>query len=153
MPKQREFPGKHFVMVFGGFFGIIFAVTLTMAYYAISTYPGLEVRNGYIASQQFNTRRKAQEALGWTVDADAENGQIILAITDADGQPVKVAALKTTLGRATQMKDDTTPDFKFDGSAYVAPVDIRPGNWNLRIIARASNGTEFTQRVILHIKE
>ncbi len=153
MTKQREFTGKHFFMVFVGFFGTIFAVNFTMAYFAVSTFPGLEVRNGYIASQQFNTRRKAQEALGWTVDADSQNGQIILAITDADGQPVEVAALKATLGRATQMKDDTTPNFTFDGTAYVAPVDIQPGNWNLRMIARASNGTEFTQRVILHIKE
>jgi nitrogen fixation protein FixH len=153
MTKQREFTGKHFLMVFIGFFGTIFAVNFTMAYLAVSTFPGLEVKNGYIASQQFNGRRKAQEALGWTVEAEAGNGQITLSITDVEGNPVKVAALKATLGRPTQMKDDTTPDFKFDGAVYAAPVVLEAGKWNVRMIARADDGTEFTQRLIVHIKE
>lgn len=153
MTKQREFTGKHFLMVVIGFFGTIFAVNFTMAYLAISTFPGLEVKNGYIASQQFNGRRAAQEALGWTVEANAGDGLVTLSIIDVDGNPVEAAALKATLGRPTQMKDDTTPDFKFDGMAYVAPVVLRPGKWNIRMIARADDGTEFSQRLIVHIKE
>jgi len=153
MKKERRFTGKHALMVFFGFFGVIFAVNLTMAYLAIKTFPGLEVNNGYVASQQFNARRNAQEALNWTVDADARNGEVVLSITDGNGSPVEVASLKATVGRATQIKDDISPKFTFNGTAYVAPVDIGPGNWNIRMVARATDGTEFSQRVILHIKE
>jgi nitrogen fixation protein FixH len=50
------------------------------------------------------------------------------------------------------VQDDQKPEFTFDGQAYVAPADLGPGNWNIRMVARAKDGTEFTQRVILHVK-
>jgi nitrogen fixation protein FixH len=59
--------------------------------------------------------------------------------------------LEATLGRATHVKDDVRPEFVFDGNAYVAPVELEPGNWNIRMKAIAEDGTEFTQRVILHV--
>ncbi|MHA6264600.1 FixH family protein [Arenibacterium sp. CAU 1754] len=149
---QREFTGKHAAALFIGAFGVIIAVNIALAYSAVKTFPGLEAKNSFVASQQFDVRRKAQEALGWTVRADAQDGQVRLEITDAQGAPVEVAKLKATLGRATHVKEDVEPDFVFDGSAYVAPVDLGAGNWNIRMVARASNGTEFTQRVILHVR-
>ncbi|MCK5501239.1 MAG: FixH family protein, partial [Tritonibacter mobilis] len=97
--------------------------------------------------------RAAQEALGWSVYASAVGEEVKLEITDRDGQPVEVASLTATLGRATHVKDDQNPQFVFDGSAYVAPAELAPGNWNIRMIARAKDGTEFTQRVILHVKK
>lgn len=149
---QREFTGRHAAMVFIGAFAVIITVNLALAYNAVSTFPGLEAKNSYVASQQFNTRRAAQEALGWSVRADARDGQVILSITDAEGTPVEVADLSAILGRPTHVKDDVAPDFRFDGSAYVAPVDLGSGNWNIRMVARATDGTEFTQRVILHVR-
>jgi nitrogen fixation protein FixH len=126
-------------------------VNLALAFNAVKTFPGLEVKNSYVASQEFDVRRTAQEALGWSVYASAQDGQVKLEITDRDGKPVEVAKLSATLGRATHVKDDQKPDFQFDGQAYVAPADLGPGNWNIRMVARAMNGTEFTQRVILHV--
>ncbi len=149
--KQREFTGRHAAMVFIGAFTIIISVNIAMAISAVRTFPGLEVKNSYVASQQFDERRAAQQALGWTVRADARDGMVILAISDATGAPVKVADLTATVGRATHVRDDTEPQFAFDGTAYVAPLDLAGGNWNIRMVARAQDGTKFTQRVILHI--
>ena len=75
-----------------------------------------------------------------------------LEITDAAGNPVEVAKLSATLGRATHVQDDQQPEFAFDGQAYVAPARLGAGNWNIRMVARAKDGTEFTQRVILHVR-
>ena len=150
---QREFTGRHVAMVFVGAFAVIISVNLLLAFQAVKTFPGLEVANSYVASQQFDTRRSAQLALGWSVRADARDGQVFLAITDKDGAPVKVAKLIATVGRATHVRDDIKPDFAFDGTAYVAPVDLGEGNWNIRMLARAVNGTEFSQRVILHVRK
>lgn len=150
--KQREFTGRHAAMVFVGAFSVIIGVNIVLAVSAIKTFPGLEVGNSYVASQNFDVRREAQKALGWQVRADAQGGLVILSITDADGLPVEVAELTATLGRATHVKDDVQPDFVFDGAAYVAPAELAPGNWNIRMVARAADGTAFTQRVILHIK-
>ncbi|MDA0961989.1 MAG: FixH family protein [Proteobacteria bacterium] len=150
--KTREFTGRHAAMVFVGAFGIIFAVNIALAVNAVRTFPGLEVRNSYVASQTFDIRRDAQLALGWEVRAVAQDGRVILSITDRDGKPVEVGALSAVLGRATHVKDDMAPEFVFDGQAYVAEADLAPGNWNIRMTARAEDGTEFAQRVILHIR-
>ena len=149
---KREFTGRHAAMVFIAAFGVIIGVNLLMAYSAVSTFPGLEVKNSYVASQQFDVRRAAQEALGWNVRADARDGQVILSITDVDGAPVEVAELNAIVGRATQVRDDIRPAFEFDGTAYVAPVELAGGNWNIRMVAQAADGTEFRQRVILHVQ-
>ncbi|WP_083100590.1 FixH family protein [Pseudophaeobacter leonis] len=147
----REFTGRHMLMVFCGAFGVIISVNLALAYNAVKTFPGLEVKNSYVASQEFDVRRSAQQSLGWSVYASALDDQVMLEITDATGAPVEVAKLSATLGRATHVKDDQFPDFQFNGTAYVAPADLGPGNWNIRMVARAKNGVEFTQRVILHV--
>lgn len=150
--ETREFTGRHMLMVFCGAFTVIIGVNLVLAYSAVTTFPGLEVKNSYVASQEFDARRTAQEALGWSVYASAQDDQVMLEITDADGNPVEVAKLSATLGRATHVKDDQNPDFQFNGSAYVAPANLGAGNWNIRMVARAKNGVEFTQRVILHVR-
>lgn len=150
--REREFTGKHMLMVFGGAFAVIIGVNIALAVNAVKTFPGLEVKNSYIASQEFDVRRSAQEALGWSVYASSVGDEVRLEITDAEGRPVEVAKLSATLGRATHVQDDQQPEFTFDGQAYVAPADLGPGNWNIRMVARAKNGTEFTQRVILHVR-
>ncbi|NIZ13231.1 FixH family protein [Phaeobacter sp. HF9A] len=146
----REFTGKHMLALCVGAFGIIIAVNVYMAVSAVRTFPGLEVANSYVASQEFNARLHAQQALGWSVYASATDGHVKLEITDKDGNPVELAALDAILGRATHVKDDQTPEFVFDGTAYVAEAKLAPGNWNIRMVARAKDGTEFSQRVILH---
>ncbi len=151
--KPREFTGKHMLAICVGSFGIIIAVNVYMATMAVRTFPGLEVKNSYVASQEFDSRRAAQETLGWSVYASASGNQVKLEITDREGQPVEVASLTATLGRATHVKDDQNPQFEWDGAAYTAPALLAPGNWNIRMIARAKDGTEFLQRVILHVKD
>ena len=153
MTQERKWTGWHVAMIFCGSFGIIIAVNLTLAYNAVHSFPGLEVRNSYVASQEFDANRTAQLALGWSVRADAREGNVILSVTDSLGAPVEVADLRATLGRATHVQDDQSPVFVFDGTSYVAPAKLAPGNWNIRMVARAANGTEFQQRVILHVRK
>jgi len=151
--SEKKFTGKHALMVFVGAFGIIIAVNLALAYNAVATFPGLEVKNSYVASQEFNAKKAEQEALGWSVDARAKGGLLILAITDSEGKPVQVSALDAVLGRATHVKDDVRPDFQFDGTAYVAREELQPGNWNIRMKATALDGSQFEQRVVLRVQK
>lgn len=152
MTKDFKLNGWHALGIFGGAFAIIIGANLALAYNAVKSFPGLEVKNSYVASQNFNTRLAEQTSLGWTVRADAEDGLIKLAITTEDGQAVQVGSLDATVGRATTIRDDLTPDFTFDGTAYVAREVLGAGNWNIRMKARALDGTLFEQRVILHVK-
>ena len=49
--------GPKFFAIFASFFVVIIAVNLVMAFSAIRTFPGLEVKNSYVASQEFDRER------------------------------------------------------------------------------------------------
>jgi len=89
MKRDFTIKGWHVFAGFAGAFGIIIAVNLVLAFSAVNTFPGLETKNSYVASQSFDDRREAQEALGWTVAATHKAGLLELKITDAQGQPVE----------------------------------------------------------------
>ena len=146
----REITGWH---VLGGFvlaFGTIIAVNLTLAFNAVKTFPGLEVKNSYVASQKFDRDRAAQEALGWTVSASVENNILQLSVIE-NGYAVAPEVLSATFGRATHVGQDQSPQFLFTGRALEAPVTAGPGNWNLRVKLRAENGTLFQQRIPVRV--
>lgn len=148
---ERQLTGKHVLFGFVAFFGTIIVVNLFMAYSAVSTFPGLEVRNGYIASQSFDDRRAAQQALGWSARVEVNAGQLSIAIVDADGQPVQAGGVEALVGRPTSNRDDFTPELVFDGRAYVAPVELASGKWILRLTAVSASGEPFEQRLDVHV--
>lgn len=150
--KTREFTGWHMLAICVVAFGIIIAVNIALAVNAVRTFPGLNVKNSYVASQEFDNRRDAQVALGWTVAALVEGDRLRLTITDAQEQAVDPATLQAVLGRATHVQDDRAVVFRFDGQAHVAPVDLGPGKWALRLRAVAADGTEFQQRIELRVR-
>jgi nitrogen fixation protein FixH len=150
--QEKEFTGRHMLMIMVGAFGIIIAVNLTMAFNAVGTFPGVEVKNSYVASQNFDKNRASQQALGWTTDVRLEDGVLHLVFTVADGQPVRAELLSVTLGRSTHVRDDQTPPFRWTGRDFTAPVSLAGGNWNIRLLAQAEDGTQFKQRMVFYVK-
>ena len=147
----RELNGYHVLAMYVAGFGIIIAVNLTLAFQAVGTFPGLETKNSYVVSQSFDKDRAAQSALGWNVDAHLDDQNLVLSVTDKNGVVVP-EILSATFGRATHVGDDQTPAFLHDGTAFVAPVgELARGNWNLRLEARASDGTLFRQRIVIWV--
>ncbi|MFN3953535.1 MAG: FixH family protein [Pararhodobacter sp.] len=145
--KGFRMTGHKALAIFVGAFGLIISVNLFMAYSAVRTFPGLEVQNSYVASQGFNEALARQLALGWEVRVEHAEGKLKVHFTDAEGAPVDVADMTATLGRATHTRDDTTPAFAYERGTFSAPVALEPGNWNLRLVAHAPDGTEFRQRI------
>jgi len=148
---MTEIKGWHVFGIFALAFGVIISVNLTLAFNAVRTFPGLEVKNSYVASQSFDTDRAAQEALNWTVAARLEGQDLVLSVRQ-DGQALEPIIENAIFGRATMVTADQTPAFVFDGSDFRAPVNAGAGNWNLRLRARAVDGTLFQQRVIVQVQ-
>ncbi|MGB0960379.1 MAG: FixH family protein [Halocynthiibacter sp.] len=133
-------------------FAVIIGVNLVLAFKAVGTFPGLEVKNSYVASQEFNARKAAQLSLGWDVAATYDGDAVIMTITNKMGDPIEAKSVTGILGRATMAADDVTPEFVWDGTQYRFPIALGKGNWNLRLKAVAKNGTAFEQRIPIYVK-
>jgi nitrogen fixation protein FixH len=144
----KEIKGWHVATVFVLAFSVIISVNLVLAFNAVRTFPGLEVKNSYVASQSFDEDRTTQLALNWDVSAELHGDELTLTILQ-DGQPVAPQIESATFGRATNVQQDETPEFEFDGHTLRATVQGGKGNWNLRLRARSEDGTLFQQRVIV----
>lgn len=148
--KEFRLTGWHVLAGFVAAFGLIIAVNVALAVNAVRTFPGLETRNSYIASQTFDVRRAAQQALGWNISATHDGGLLVLKIVDNKGVPVQAAKMEVILGRPTHQKADRVPQFRWDGTAYVAREELAKGNWDLWINATAMDGTPFEQRLEMY---
>ncbi|MFV0333216.1 MAG: FixH family protein [Tropicimonas sp.] len=150
---SRELKGYHVALIFGFCFAVIIGVNLVLAAQAIRTFPGLEVKNSYVASQSFDHDRAAQDALGWQVDARVEDGVLRLAITDATG-PVKARIVEAKLGRASFAGDDRLLEMQRNNGTYVAEVaGLAPGSWRFWLTAEAGDGTIFRQSHDLWVRK
>ncbi|MFN3824451.1 MAG: FixH family protein [Pseudorhodobacter sp.] len=151
---MRELTGRKVFAIVAGFFGVIITVNLFMAYSAVSTFPGLEVQNSYVASQGFDRDKAAQEALGWQLapDYDAGEGRLRLTFTDAAGAPAEVVGLAVLVGRSTVARDDSRPEFVRQAGVFEAALALDPGKWMMRVEAEAADGTMFRQRIEFFVK-
>lgn len=149
---MTELTGRHVLAITVSAFAVIIGVNFLLAWKAVSTFPGLEVGNSYVASQGFDERKSAQEAMGWTMQPSFEAGRIKLAFLDAAGLPVRVSELEVLIGRTTEAKDDVWPVFAPLGDAYAADVELGRGKWMVKVTAKAADGTLFEQRSVLLVK-
>lgn len=150
---MRELTGRHVLAITVGAFGIIIAVNLVMAVQAVRTFPGLEVANGYVASQTFDAERKAQQALGWTAVPEYRDGRLTLALTDAEGLPAVVQSIDVLVGRTTASNDDVRPELTRVAGVWEAPLSLARGKWMLKVEAVAADGTVFRQRLELFVMD
>lgn len=149
---MAELTGRHVFAITTGAFAIIIGVNVLLAWKAVSTFPGLEVENSYVAGLDFNERKAAQDALGWVLTPTYEAGRIKLAFTDKSGKPVTVQGLKVLVGRTTEASDDLWPDFAQTDGVYAADAALGRGKWMLKVTAAAADGTVFEQRLDLFVQ-
>ena len=141
--------GRHVLAISVGFFGVIIAVNMVLAVQAVSTFPGLEVENSYVASQTFEVERAGMKALGWTLvkEYDPDRGELRLTFTDPQGFAAPVRDLSVLVGRPTEAEQDMRPVFAEVSGSFVAPVQLAKGKWMMHVEAYAPDGTLFRQRL------
>lgn len=152
MTTTRELTGKHVLIITVSAFAVIIGVNFTLAYKAVGTFPGLETKNSYVASQSFEARRQAQEALGWEADAVVEDGTLVLTLRDAGGQAVKPETLTAMVGRPTVASSDLVPEMEYRAGAFTAPIDLKPGAWIVKLNATSADGVDYAKRLELWVR-
>jgi len=148
----RKFSGRKFLLIIVSFFLVVIGANLSLVYAALGTFPGLEVNNTYVASQNFNSERAAQINLGWRAKTAFDGKMLTLEILDKTGKPARVTQLQATVGRAAYDRADQTLTFAEGASPYQVPVKLAPGKWEVRFVATAPDGEKFRQRLPIYVK-
>lgn len=130
-------------------FGAIIAANLTLAYSAVQSFPGVEVKNGYIASQSFEQERAAQERLGWRTEAAFENGELQIIIRDRDGRPAPLQDAVVHIGRPTTAASILKMSPADGGAGWTAAVSLAPGPWRIDVKGRTPEGDRFRQHLMV----
>ncbi len=151
---EHPFTGGHMLAVVFAFFGTIIAVNLVMAFLATGTFPGLVVKNSYVASQNYNqllADTRAHEQSGWKMDMAVTGGVLAVTLTDRDGQPLGRLAVTAAAGRPSTTEQDRVLDLASDGSVYRAAEALAPGLWEVAVEARDDGALVYAERRRIHV--
>ena len=143
----KPLTGRKVLMIAIGAFSAIIAANLALAYAAIGSFPGVEVKNGYIASQSFERERAAQQRLGWRTEARYERGVLTVMVFDQNGAAAPIDDVAFRLGRPTTEAQDLTPAFVSSKDGWSAEIDLAPGLWRLDVVGDAGDETRFRQHL------
>lgn len=130
----RRFTGWHFTAIIVGFFGVVFAVNMTLAMFATRTFGGVVVENSYVASQKYNGWLEAarkQSLLGWEIKPSLDAQRRILVSVNVDGASVSGFA-RHPLGR----EPDRPLSF---GAGLRSAEPLPPGRWAVHLLVRRGN--------------
>lgn len=150
-PATGGVTGRHVLLGFIAFFGIIFAVNGYFLYSALSTYTGIVAQEPYRKGLAYNERIAADERqvkLGWRDDLVVErSGVVRLSLSGAQGEPVRDVILGGSIGRPSTNREDRPLTFVAKGGTYVADVgSLAEGNWVVDLLVRTSLSEEPVYR-------
>ncbi len=137
--------GRRVAVIAACFFLAFLIPNIILTWTAVGTFSGVVVDDSYAASQEFEKRRAAQIALGWTAELEHAGDVLTLRFLDRDGRSVRPAALAVTLGRPTTARSDRALVLEEAPGGYAALARLDPGAWRVEISAAAADGTAFRQ--------
>lgn len=145
----RRLTGRGVLLWLLAFFGVIFAVNGAFIYYAVSTFPGLEVESSYKAGQEFENEvlaGKAQAERAWTVDAAVRpagnDASVEIHFRDKAGADLHGLDVRVRLIHAVDPDHDHSANLPEVASGTYRAVlpNVKDGMWSLTI--EAYKGTE-----------
>lgn len=149
----KEITGRHVLIGFVSAFGIIFSVNMFLLYNAVSTFPGLEVKNSYVASQSFNNLSEAQRELNWTPDAVYKDGKLHVTLTGESGALVFPDELNMRIGRPTHGREDQSAVLERNFDGYWYDIDLDEGKWFVYLKTTSFDGVAFSTRLAVYVTQ
>lgn len=137
---QKEFTGRHFLIVMVSFFGVVIAVNLLMATLATRTFGGTVVDNSYVASQNYNKwlkQARDQDRLQWQVASELDPSRHVTIRTSGRGGPLIGATIEGEahhpLGRVPERQLAFSP---LGNGVYRSHDPLPEGRWKVRLTVR-----------------
>jgi len=151
--EPKPLTGRKVLLIAVAAFGVILAANLAMLYAATSTFPGLVVKNSYVASQNWNARTDAQRALGWKAAASYGEGTLRVTMTGRDGAPVRGLRVMAVVGRPASARDDVRLELTERARGYAAPLVLAPGMWRVMITGADAEGGSFEAAAQIYVRD
>lgn len=151
--NPKRLTGRGVLIIALAAFGIIIAANLAMLFAATGSFPGLVVKNSYVASQGWDRRTAAQRALGWQASAAYRAGALHVTMTARDGKPVTGLTITAVVGRPASTREDIHLDLAEGSAGYVAPLDLAPGRWRVEISSTDAHDDHYEATAMLDVKE
>jgi nitrogen fixation protein FixH len=130
----KRITGWHAAAALIAFFGVVIAVNVTMAVFAVRTFGGVVVENSYVASQKYNGWLEAarqQNELGWTIEPGLDQQRHVVVSVDVESAKVTGFA-RHPLGREADVLLTFGREMR---SAQALP----PGRWAVHLLVRRGN--------------
>lgn len=149
--ETRQFTGTHLLLILLAFFSVVFTVNFGMAYFAKTSWTGLVVENGYVASQEFNKelqKAREQKALGWVPEFiyDTAQGAILVNVSDKAGAPLAMKAATLSLIRPSDDRLDANLTLAPQGLGHFsAAKKLETGKWQARLQLEDATGHVMRQ--------
>lgn len=153
----KPLTGRKVLVWFLGFFLIVFGANFTMAWFAITTFSGVETKDAYVKGRDYNVeiaRAEEQKALGWTIAVETQNLSkdevfLVLTIKNEAGGPLEAMEIEGLLVRSVHDGIDQKIAFAPLGDGKYAGASQLPlqGKWQLRATVKDAAGQE---RKIIH---
>lgn len=154
LDDDHPFTGRHMLAVVLLFFGVIISVNVVMAVAATGTFPGLIVKNSYVASQNYNdvlASARTQARSGWAMELSAPAGRLEIRLSRGDGAPVDGLEVTAIAGRPSSTRYDQVIAFAGSGGLYRAAKHLDAGQWEVDVEARRDGALVFRDRRRLFI--
>lgn len=134
-PQGRPLTGRKVLLIAVSAFAVIIAANMALVVAATGSFPGLIVKNSYVASQGFDARRDAAKALGWQTAVGYAKGRLRVELSDAVGAPLDGQMLTAVVGRPAQDSADQTLALAPMDGGYAADIVLATGAWSVRLTA------------------
>lgn len=152
---DRPFTGSHMFAVICLFFGTIIAINAVMATFAVRTFPGLNAKNGYVASQTYNVLldgAAAQARRGWQARVDAPDGRLRVSLRDRRGALLRGLAVSALAGRPASAATDRVLLLRPARDGYQAVEALAAGRWLLEIEAHQGNRLVWRETLAVTVR-
>jgi nitrogen fixation protein FixH len=156
--QGRPFTGRAFLVWLLGAFAVVLGVNFGMAYLAVRSFNGVQVKSSYAAGKIMPAAlREAaeQRARGWTVNVHVDRrldssarARAWAVFRDRDGGPQTGLVIKARLEHPSdEFLDRSTALVEDEPGRYAGAVAaLSPGGWTLELVARRDGDVVFTSR-------
>jgi nitrogen fixation protein FixH len=152
--------GRHVLIGFIAFFGVIFLANGIFLYYALATFGGGDTSDPYRKGLHYNdtlAQAARQAERGWkeALIYGAETGRLVLSLADKEGLPISGLHLSANVGRAATDREDASVKLReAQAGTYAAELRLAPGQWVVQLqseeLSRAGDPAyRLKQRILI----